>query len=169
MSHRIWEGIRRDEYKFTELPKSVQEKEAKQAYNQLRNAAIQTNSASRIPEKDRNDFIRAYESGKREEVDKVLERESFKANMFRNTDSKEFRHSAVEKGREKDTQSVKERVDMSADASQGSQPKQKSGGKADLDISGLKLDGVRMAEAPTKPSVADIPGGATNGPLLCSR
>lgn len=71
MSHRIWEGIRRDEYKFTELPKVVQEKEMERAYPRFRNSAIGTADESRIPAKDREDFIRAYDEGKRDEAAKV--------------------------------------------------------------------------------------------------
>ena len=61
MSRRIWEGVRRDEYKFTDLPKDVQEKEERQAYKLLHDSPNLSATAARIPDKDRTDFLRAYE------------------------------------------------------------------------------------------------------------
>ena len=157
MSNRIWEGIRRDEYTFTELPKSVREREAKQAYKLIRESSIVSENAAQIPEKDRDDFIRAYESGNREEAGRILERESFKEKLFRDTGSKANRHSAVEKGREADRDTIETKVSGGLSARDESQRIPKSGSKADLDLSDVNLDGVKMAEAPAQTSSADIP------------
>jgi len=62
MSRRIWEGVRRDEYKFADLSKDIQEKEESRAYKLLSVSPKQSANVMRIPQKDKNDFIRAYES-----------------------------------------------------------------------------------------------------------
>jgi hypothetical protein len=158
MSHRIWEGIRRDEYKFTELPKSVQEKEAKQAYRLLHDSPVKPEGINRIPEKDRDDFIRAYEAGHQEEAKKVLERDSFKKNMFLESDSKVIQHAKVGQGQSAAANEIeKGNADV---AKSGKDSEIHRGGKAGLDVSGLNLDSVRMAEAPEKVSSADIAASA---------
>lgn len=170
MSHRLWEGIRRDEYKFTELPKSVREKESKQAYKLLRDPSKGPESALQIPEKDRSDFIRAYESGNQEEAGRILERESFRKNMFKETTSQPINHVSAERGRDADAASIEKRFSGTTSEQNKPEPVRKSGTKADLDISGINLDGLKMAEAPTQTSAADIPTtktpAAKNGPSL---
>jgi hypothetical protein len=159
MSHRIWEGVRRDEYKFNELPKSVREKEMKQAYKLLRDLSKGPESALRIPEKDRSDFIHAYESGNQEEAGRILERESFKKNMFKETTSRPIQHVSAERGRDMDAATIEKRF---ADGGQDQRkPARKSATPADLDISGINLDGLKMAEAPAQTSAADIPTAKT--------
>ena len=157
MSHRVWEGIRREEYTFSELPQSVREKEAKQAYKLLRDSTFKTENALRIPEGDRMDFMRAYEAGKREEADKILERESFRKNMFRDTDSKEHKHAAAELGREADGGAIEKRFSGTVKSDGKTDSVHESVKKADLDLSGLNLDGVKMAEAPAAISSAGMP------------
>jgi hypothetical protein len=168
MSHRIWEGVRRDEYKFTELPKSVREKETKQAYKLLRDPSKGPESALQIPEKDRSDFIRAYESGNQEEAGRILERESFRKNMFKETPSRPIQHVSAERGRDADAATIEKRF---ADGGQDKpKPARKSATPADLDISGINLDGLKMAEAPAQTCAADIPTAKTpaakDGPSL---
>ena len=154
MSHRIWEGIRRDEYKFTELPKSVQEKEAKRAYDVVKRREVDSPTAARIPDKDRDDFIRAYEAGKQEEAKKVLERDSFKKNMFRESDSTEIKHANVELGKGAAAKGIEK---GNADVTKsGKDSEVHRGGEAGIDLSGLNLDSVKMAEAPKNISSADI-------------
>jgi hypothetical protein len=159
MSHRLWEGVRRDEYKFNELPKSVREKETKQAYKLLRDPSKGPESALQIPEKDRSDFIRAYESGNQEEAERILERESFKKNMFKETTSRPIQHVSAERGRDMDAATIEKRF---ADGGQDQpKPARKSATPADLDISGINLDGLKIAEAPAQTSAADIPTAKT--------
>lgn len=151
MSHRIWEGIRRDEYTFTELPKSVREKETKQAHNLLRDHSMGPESTLAIPEKDRNDFIRAYESGREEEAGKILERESFRKNMFKETSSKPIKDVSAELKRNATIMAKNlTATDRSANGD-GNLPANK------IDISGVSLEGITLAEAPEQPSAPTIP------------
>ena len=163
MSHRVWEGIRRDEYTFTELPASVREKEAKQAYKRLRDSSIGLGSAASIPEMDRDDFVRSYESGKSEEAGKILERKAFKESMFLGADSKRRNHVSAEYGREADIADIKKQTSANLQTRDDSQPPLKSGAKADVDLGDLNLDGVKMAESNAQTSAAEIPNakGAT--------
>ena len=160
MSHRIWEGIRRHEYTFAELPKTVREKETERACRRLQDSAIGVGDASRIPEKDRTDFIRAYETGKRDEAEKVLERDSFKDGMFRATEVKSVNHAHVDTGRDAEGQTVGRQIASGAAPDKALQHRIKSAGKASLDASDLNLDGLKLTEASSTPSSANIPRGA---------
>lgn len=156
MSHRIWEGVRRDKYTFGELPKTVREKETEHAYMRLRDSSIGLGSASRIPETDRGDFIRAYEGGRREEAGKILERESFKANMFRESSSKEVRHSPIGHGNvESATVVAKTRSGESINARKT--PVAEAGSLAELDVSSIDLGQMKPAENPSHGSVDNLP------------
>lgn len=74
MSHRVWEGVRREEYRFTELPETVKEKEAQR----LRDALGAGNrDLQAIPETDRRDFIDTWDAGRKKESYQVLNRPSF--------------------------------------------------------------------------------------------
>jgi hypothetical protein len=172
MSHRLWEGVRRDEYTFTGLPKSVREKETKQAYKLLRDLSNGPQSALQIPEKDRSDFIRAYERGNQEEASRILDRESFKKNMFKETASRTIKHVSAELGRDADAANVEKRFSGTTSGPNKQETARKSGTTTDLDISGINLDGLKMAEAPAQISAADIPTDKTpvvkNGPSLGS-
>lgn len=170
MSHRIWEGVRRDEYKFSELPNSVREKESKQVYNLIRDSAGKSGDLSRIPEKDREDFLRAFEAGKREDAVKILDRESFRENMFKHPESKANNHLDVQRGREVNGDAVEKRTATRGNPDNSSQSGPKADAAADMDLSALNLNGVKLAEAPAKPSAADIPHAgastANSGPAL---
>ena len=163
MSRRIWEGIRRDEYTFGELPQVVQEKEASRAYRQLRIDSVQTSKAAGIPENDRMDFLRAYESGKTEEASKILERNSFRERMFRHPEAEAKIHSTVEVGREADGSKIERANILNAKREPpGDEPEVKT----DLDLSGLNLGGAQMAEASgtERPTAGSAKGN--RGPLL---
>ena len=81
MSHRIWEGVRRNEYQFSELPDIVKQKEAQSLYDQLNSANVRDQNLLKIPEADRVDFTNAWSAGKREEAYSVLDRSSFAGNV----------------------------------------------------------------------------------------
>lgn len=81
MSQRIWEGVRRDEYEFSELPDIVKQKEAQYLYNQLRDGAERNPGLLRIPETDRADFLREWDTGNRSKTYEVLDRPSFSENV----------------------------------------------------------------------------------------
>ena len=74
MSHRVWEGVRREEYRFTELPEAIKEKEAERLRDAFR---ADHKNLREIPDGDRNDFIDAWDGGRKHESYKVLDRPSF--------------------------------------------------------------------------------------------
>ena len=163
MSHRIWQGIRRDEYKFTELPKSVQEKETERAYNVLNRRSAASPDLSAIPDKDRTDFIRAYEAGKREEAGKVLERDSFKKSMFLNNESAARSHVAVDHGREAEKAAAAAKVaeSRSQNTPQRAPEGAKSGAK---NLSDLGLDdGIKLVDVEAQGTSAEIPNARAGG------
>jgi len=158
ISHRVWEGVRRGEYKFTELPKVVQQKEMERAYSRLRSSAIGSADETRIPAKDREDFIRAYEEGKREEAAKILERESFKQNMFRGAESKGVKQASVEIGRDEQGKTAGLAIATPRPAV-AVQQQAKAERDSIGDISDLNLDGVKLADATQPISSSDMPNG----------
>lgn len=156
MSHRIWEGIRRDEYKFTDLPKTVQEKEMERAYSRLRRSTIGSADESRIPAKDREDFCRAYEADKREEAAKVLERESFKQTMFRSCELKGVKQASVETGRDAEGKSLG--AEVAAHSTNGASSETPELSKKTMDdIANLNLSAVKLADVPPRVSSGEIP------------
>ncbi len=167
MSHRVWEGVRQGEYRFDELPESVREKEAKQVYKRLHDSSIGAGSAVGVSEKDRTEFIRAYESGQKEEAGKILERPCFRENMFQKVKSAEQRHSSVEQGREADRSGLRAQISVNPGAPTEVKQNDGSAGKGDLDISALQ--GVQLAEAPAQISAGNIPNArerAAGGPSV---
>jgi len=81
MSERVWEGIKRHEYTFDELPQVVQKDESKQLYMELTGKAKAPPGAANIPEQDKADFVHEYEAGDKKGVAKVLSRKSFSENL----------------------------------------------------------------------------------------
>ena len=81
MSHRVWEGVRRDEYEFAELPNVVREKEALSLYEALANDKNRMPELTRIPANDTHDFVTAWGNGRKDEAFKILERPSFAENV----------------------------------------------------------------------------------------
>jgi hypothetical protein len=80
MSTRVFEGVRRKEYEFIELPDIVKEKEAQRLRDLLSESTLAPN-LKKIPSSDRTDFIGAWDSGKREESYQVLNRATFAENV----------------------------------------------------------------------------------------
>jgi hypothetical protein len=163
MSHRVWEGIRRDQYKFSDLPEVVQEKEEDRAYSVLKKRETKVGAPERIPAVDREDFIRAYEGGKRKDAGVILDRPSFREHMFLGRNSRAIQNITVEAGKE--AESVEVRANLAASqrpAGVEAPPQPSSGTKANVDVSGLNLDGVTLAALPPDISPADLPRtGAT--------
>ncbi|SKB01887.1 hypothetical protein SAMN02745166_03495 [Prosthecobacter debontii] len=81
MSHRVWEGVRRDEYDFSELPETVREKEAQRVRDMFSALKDMPPEMRNIPAADRDDFIKAWDSGRKREAYSVLDRTSFKDNV----------------------------------------------------------------------------------------
>ncbi len=160
MSHRVWEGVRKGEYTFGELPKTVREKEAKQAYKRLRDSSNGLELEG-IPASDREEFIRAYEAGKREEAERVLERDSFKKNLFRSSESTARLHVSATLGGNGDRAAVA--ADFGADRRSANAERVPEGAeRADKDLSAFALDGIKLVEASSQGTSADLPmaGGA---------
>ena len=158
MSHRVWEGVRRDEYKFTDLPKTVQEKESGRAYTLLTRRQTGLGNEPRIPESDRNDFVHAFESGNREEASRILERKSFRDNMALGTSPKIERFD-VERRIEADRKAMvaTSSVNQSTGTAEKSTPP--PGSMAEIDLASINLDGLKVKDgnsATKAPAVANI-------------
>lgn len=143
MEHRVWEGIRKEEYKFSELPESVRERSADRVYKGL--VANDTNVVddSNIPEKDKQDFMRAFRSGNNREAHKLLDRDSFTNNVA----VKSFADG--ESLSKNSNRSTTVAVETSSTAS-----KQTVG---EQDLVSINLDKLTMVDVPEKISSADIP------------
>jgi hypothetical protein len=149
MSHRIWEGIRHNEYTFAELPETVREKEARRAYSALAKRDAGTEA---IPAKDREEFCRAFEQGHRKEAENVLERESFKKSMFLVGESKRIEHGTVESGREKEAAAIANRIGERTPQSET--PAQQA---SQEEVTTLRRKGVSLKTAEGEVSSSSIP------------
>ena len=98
--------------------------------------------------------MRAYESGRRNEAEKILERDSFKENMFRGTQSKSLNHTRIETNRESDAGKFDHAA--SAETMKTATKTKELGGEADIDFSALELNGVKLSDAPKEVSSAAI-------------
>ncbi len=158
MSHRIWEGIRRDQYKFSDLPQAVQEKEEDRAYTVLKKRETQVGAPDRIPAVDREDFIRAYEAGKRKDAGVILDRPSFREQMFLGQDSAPIHSRAAEVGGEAQAAAMRDNSAESPTVTDSeARPLPVSRAKANVDASGLKLDGMQLTALPPDVSSAGLP------------
>ena len=149
MSHRFWEGIRHNEYRFTDAPAIVQEKEAKLAFRDLTGPSnAQTRTLEQIPEADRADFIRAYQSGDRNEVGRVLSRDSFRQNMAVES-STGIRHKTADlDGKAADDKAVVAKSgDNKTPPVKNDVPQASPGSMADLPTDALTLSGVNLVDA----------------------
>jgi hypothetical protein len=162
MSHRVWEGIRRDLYKFSDLPQVVQEKEEDRAYAVLKKREAQSGAPDRIPAVDRDDFIREYEGGKRKDAAVILSRPSFREHMFLGKDSAPIRSREAEVGAEAQAARMRDHSAASPAATDSeAQPLPPSRAKANVDASGLKLEGMALAALPPDVSTAGLPNAGS--------
>jgi hypothetical protein len=134
----------------------VQEKEADRAYSVLHKREDGPEQA--IPDNDRSDFLKAYERGDRNEALKVLDRESFRKNMFRSAEAKPIEHYRVEVDRPENRESLAREI-----VGTGSEKLRENaaafGDKADLEVSEINLEGLKLAEASGNVSSANVPAG----------
>lgn len=79
MSQRVWGGVKRGEYHFTELPEVVKEKEAERLEQILKAGPSRRSSVWEVPDDDRTDFLRARGQDQKHESYQVLNRPSFAA------------------------------------------------------------------------------------------
>lgn len=77
MSRRVWEGVNRGEYQFSELPESVKSREADRVHSSLTQGTGRLILENAIPAADRTEFVHRYSSGEREAAYRVLDRPSF--------------------------------------------------------------------------------------------
>lgn len=107
MSHRVWEGIRRDEYEFDELPENVRKKEAERLHEQFTGKIQVDTSLQNIPEQDKADFVREYKAGNDQGVSEVLKRDVFSENVSsRKESSKEDSLSKEKKPEERSSETT---------------------------------------------------------------
>ncbi len=154
MSHRVWEGIRREEFKFSELPAFVQQKEAKHLYGRLTGSTKNLGDASAIPEKDRQDFVRAYEDGNKAESYRVLERESFRKNVALGS-SRAIGHMEAQLGKETAGQAI---VQIKTNVTPRDVPEKTTGpgdSLASLDLSSVDLNSLKVPEADSQSRTAE--------------
>lgn len=109
MSHRVWEGIRRDEYDFDELPEAVRKKESERLYQQLTGQIQADPNLAKIPQQDRVDFIREHEAGNEKVASQILSRESFSQHVGRSA-STEADHLKESKPEEKSIEGEAEKT-----------------------------------------------------------
>jgi hypothetical protein len=153
MSKRIWGGIRHGQYSFSDLPPAVREKEMKQLHHRLTESAIGMGEAAEIPEKDRKEFIEAYEAGKKDEAAKVLERESFKRTMFRDGEAKGVKSVEVNKHRESESEQLLAGAKPASCGQAVTEKPQSPKGIGNQDFSTLQFSGMTVSEsaAPAQP------------------
>lgn len=80
MSHRVWEGVRQEQYQFSELPEEVKAKEAQRLYDLLSRRTPPAELLN-IPEMEREVFLRQWKAGNRSEAHEILNRPEFAGNV----------------------------------------------------------------------------------------
>lgn len=161
MSHRVWEGIRHDEYRFTDLPKDVREKEEDRIYSKLSDPAKVQDSMGRIRENDRADFVRAYDAGNRNEAGQVLNREGFRKNTALKTASV-IQHQSPTVGNAANDDSLLAANRLPQSGAAIVKPTAADGAS----LANVKLNGVVLVDSNSAPSAAAIPdasGSRVNG------
>jgi hypothetical protein len=157
MSHRFWEGIRHGEYKFSDAPKAVRDKEEDRVYAKLTTPQIEQDRIRQIPESDRADFIRAYKAGDREEAGRVLNRESFGKNVGLGK-SAGIKPEASDEGKQVADQAVVENVKKPAAKDADTVAASAASAKfQDIQLDTVGLKGVALVNATSPPSAASLP------------
>lgn len=65
MSQRVWEGVRREEYTFNDLPETVKQKEARSIRDMFAGLRQLPPEMDNISQADRSDFIEAWDDGRK--------------------------------------------------------------------------------------------------------
>lgn len=160
MSKRIWEGVRRNEYKFPDLPKDVQEKEEDRAYKFLKDSPAKRTNAMQVPEADRVDFIRSYEKGDRAEAAHILDRKGFKEDMFRNAESPAIDHVSVTAGKSTESSAVVAQVNSGGKPPSKEDIKPPVGSLGSTDVSALDLGAMKPPDVDAQSTAAQGKSGA---------
>ena len=77
MSTLVWEGVKRREYTFDELPDKVREKESERIYQQLTGKIEASSSLQDVSVETRSEFVREYEAKHEDATTKILSGEDF--------------------------------------------------------------------------------------------
>ena len=152
MSHRVWEGIRHHEYEFTDLPNEVQDKEAKRLYSKLVDPSRARDSLGQVPEKDRDDFVHAFEAKDSTTAAKILTRDSFRKNVALETASAP-KHQAASLARDADDSSLLAGDKAIAPDETPIPSTPPVGGKFDS----INLKDITLTESRLPPSAASMP------------
>ncbi len=145
ISRRLWEGIRHGEQPFSDLADDIKEKEAERLHKLFTNATIEVGAMAQVPEKDRSDFIRAYEGGNKEEAYRILDRQSFTNNVSVAA-PREIENAPVEKNRESKSKSIEAvaAAPILEITEQKNDSEPQAIGKIDLDS--INLDNLKVAD-----------------------
>lgn len=156
MSHRVWEGIRHNEYRFDDLPKDVKEKEAHRLYDKITSPSKQQDSLAEISQSDRDEFVAAYRGAKRSEAYQILDRDCFRRNVAIET-SKGIKHQTATEGKAADDQGV-----LADDKT--SRPVVTKGSSAMANIKSVseKLKDLTLDDSPPTPAAASIPSAGAS-------
>lgn len=150
MSHRVWEGVRHGEYRFSDLPKGVRDKEEDRVYAKFVDPSRNRDSLEPIQEGDRSDFVRAYKAGDRKGAAEVLNRDSFRRNLA-SSNASGAEHQAVPAGKEADDRGVL------ADDKPRDTVSNSSSAMAKIQLASEKLKDFTLDDSPAAPAVASIP------------
>ncbi len=163
MTTRVWEGVRRQEYHFSELPEVVKEKEAERLQQLLLKGSGVARDLERIPAPDREDFLSAWKAGKRADAFEILDRPSFAENV-----SVSSRKVKMQSGREQagDRSAFVEAVKAVEKSGEAQQPvtNPELNPISDVDLSGVSLDKLGLETFFTKPT--DLPVTTPSRPIV---
>jgi hypothetical protein len=151
MSQRVWEGVRRRQYEFMELPETVKEKEAKQMHSFLTREGTRDRFASAVPIDDQRDFLESYSAGHCQASYAVLNRPGF-ASAFVDRAQAEVASQDVTDGKSSLKDAIKAGMKMPQIAvSNGTG---QGGSLADLNLDDDVLETLKAAQdAPAKSAV----------------
>jgi hypothetical protein len=148
MSHRLWEGIRHGEQKFSELVDKIKDTEIARIYRRLTDSAPDKRLPE-IPEQDRNDFIRAVEDGKNDDASRILDRQSF-TNAVSVNKQREIQDADVFTSH--DTKSIKANVVVADDTIDKNSSVEKSEPPAigEIDLDDINLKDLKLPDNSTQ-------------------
>ncbi len=156
------------------LEKKIQDAEREQQEHARNEVALVVDAAQRetalnTKEKEtysgflREDFFTKRDFARLEDFyAHTWDRDSFKQSMFKGHESAARFHSSVDRGGEAGQASALAKLKATA-ASEKSVRTPEAAKRADLDLSAFGLDGVKMVDAASQGTSADIPNGITTG------
>ena len=158
----MWEGVRHDEYKFTELPKVVQEKEAERVYRRLVDSSIKASDLTRVPMTDRRDFVTAYGDGRHKAACQILDRDGFRENMFVGN-ARVIQHVEATKGKEQDAITIADKASVPTTGSEKPKSAPEKNTMRDLNLAAVDLSGMKNPGAVATVPASEIPRAGDAG------